>query len=64
MMRRNSQTDMMETMHRGSETASHSAQLGAGFMLPIAIMFCGDEIGVDMPPMFEASAMPSTSILA
>ena len=49
----------IESAETGSETANQEPQSSAGSIAPIAIRFCGDEMGEDCPPMFAARAMPS-----
>ena len=48
----------MEIMPTGSATQNQTIQVGGGFMISMAIMFCGEAIGESIPPTFEASAMP------
>jgi hypothetical protein len=49
---------MLIRMHKGIETRNHWTHVGDGFIIPIAIMFWGDDIGDANPPTFEASAIP------
>lgn len=43
----------------GIAIMNHSGQVGGGFIMPTAMMFCGDEIGDAIPPTFAARAIPS-----
>lgn len=46
------------TMQTGIDMMNHSIQDGGGDMRPNEKMFWGDEIGDDIPPIFEARAIP------
>lgn len=45
----------------GMATANQESHPRGGSMYSSAIRFCGDEIGEDWPPMFDARAMPRIS---
>ena len=48
----------MEMMPTGNAMKNQVPQVGGGFIIWMATMFCGDAIGESIPPMFDASAMP------
>ena len=50
---------IIEIPATGRATPNHCAQLTAGSMAPIAIRFCGDEMGEHCPPILAASAIAS-----
>lgn len=52
------QMSRMLTMHTGIEMMNHSIHEGGGDIRPNEKMFCGEEIGDDIPPMLEAKAIP------
>ena len=53
----------MEMIPTGRAMKNQVSHDGAGSIIWMATMFCGDAIGESMPPMFEARAMPRISAL-
>lgn len=48
----------MQMIVSGREAANQIPQPGFGFNIWIAMIFCGEEIGEETPPMQLARAMP------
>ena len=58
------QIPKMQRTETGIATMNHVVHDGVGFIIPIDMMFCGDAIGEDIPPMFEANAIPKINDFA
>ena len=54
---------MIEMAPTGMTTKNHWSQVGAGCMMPMATTFWGDAMGDNIPPMFEAKAIPIITAL-
>lgn len=62
--KRMTQIPKMQSTDTGMATINHVVHEGVGFIIPIDMMFCGDAIGEDIPPMLEAKAIPKINDFA
>lgn len=57
------QMSTMEMIPTGITMKNHWPHPGSGTMIPMATTFCGDAMGLSMPPILDARAIPISTAL-